>query len=102
MSFGGFLIWLLVAGVCGAIAQRIVGYTHGGCLVCVVLGFIRRIVWELVGRADRSPGTIHASDQRQRLSGFVVYYRHRFICSGFEPSHSAATTANVDLRRCII
>ena len=40
MSFGGFLILLLVAGVCGAVAQRIVGYTHGGCLVCVVLGFI--------------------------------------------------------------
>ena len=40
MSIGGLLILLLVAGICGAVAQRIVGYTHGGCLVCVVLGFI--------------------------------------------------------------
>lgn len=31
---------LLVAGICGAIAQRIVGYTHSGCLACVALGFI--------------------------------------------------------------
>ena len=40
MSIGGLLILLLVAGICGSIAQAIVGYSHGGCLVCVALGFI--------------------------------------------------------------
>ena len=40
MTIGGFLVLLLVAGVCGAIAQSIVGYSHGGCLVSIALGFI--------------------------------------------------------------
>jgi len=35
-----FLILLLVAGICGALGQAIVGYSHGGCLVSIALGFI--------------------------------------------------------------
>lgn len=35
-----FLILLLIAGVCGAIGQAITGYSHGGCLVSIALGFI--------------------------------------------------------------
>jgi uncharacterized membrane protein YeaQ/YmgE (transglycosylase-associated protein family) len=35
-----FLLLLLIAGVCGAIGQAITGYSHGGCLVSIALGFI--------------------------------------------------------------
>jgi uncharacterized membrane protein YeaQ/YmgE (transglycosylase-associated protein family) len=35
-----FLVLLLIAGVCGALGQAIGGYTHGGCLVSIALGFI--------------------------------------------------------------
>ena len=35
-----FLILLLIAGVCGALGQAIGGYSHGGCLVSIALGFI--------------------------------------------------------------
>lgn len=35
-----FLILLLIAGVCGSLAKALVGYSPGGCLVSVVLGFI--------------------------------------------------------------
>jgi uncharacterized membrane protein YeaQ/YmgE (transglycosylase-associated protein family) len=34
------LILLLIAGVCGAIGQAIGGYSHGGCLVSIALGFV--------------------------------------------------------------
>jgi uncharacterized membrane protein YeaQ/YmgE (transglycosylase-associated protein family) len=34
------LVLLLIAGVCGALGQAIGGYTHGGCLVSIALGFI--------------------------------------------------------------
>jgi uncharacterized membrane protein YeaQ/YmgE (transglycosylase-associated protein family) len=34
------LLLLLIAGVCGAIGQAITGYSHGGCLVSIALGFI--------------------------------------------------------------
>lgn len=35
-----FLVLLLIAGICGAIGQAIGGYSHGGCLVSIALGFI--------------------------------------------------------------
>jgi uncharacterized membrane protein YeaQ/YmgE (transglycosylase-associated protein family) len=40
MSLIEFLLLLVVAGICGSIAQSLVGYSHGGCLVSIVLGFI--------------------------------------------------------------
>ena len=35
-----FLLLLLIAGICGAVGQAISGYSHGGCLVSIALGFI--------------------------------------------------------------
>lgn len=40
MGVIGFLILLLVAGICGALGQAITGYSRGGCLVSIALGFI--------------------------------------------------------------
>jgi uncharacterized membrane protein YeaQ/YmgE (transglycosylase-associated protein family) len=34
------LLLLLIAGVCGAVGQSLVGYNLGGCLVSIVVGFI--------------------------------------------------------------
>ena len=47
MSLIEFLLLLVVAGICGSIAQSLAGYTHGGCLVSIVLGFIGALlgVW---------------------------------------------------------
>ncbi len=44
MTLGGFLLLLLIAGVCGSVAQALTGYSHGGCLVSIVLGFIGAIL----------------------------------------------------------
>jgi len=40
MDLMSLLILLLVAGICGALGQAIAGYSHGGCLVSIALGFI--------------------------------------------------------------
>lgn len=40
MTLVGFLLLLLIAGICGSLAQSLVGYSHGGCLVSIVLGLI--------------------------------------------------------------
>jgi uncharacterized membrane protein YeaQ/YmgE (transglycosylase-associated protein family) len=40
MSVIEFLLLLLVAGICGALGQAISGYSRGGCLVSIALGFI--------------------------------------------------------------
>jgi uncharacterized membrane protein YeaQ/YmgE (transglycosylase-associated protein family) len=39
-----FLVLLLVAGVCGALGQAITGFSRGGCLVSVALGFVGALV----------------------------------------------------------
>lgn len=44
MNVVEFLLLLLVAGICGSIGQAITGYSHGGCLVSVALGFIGAIL----------------------------------------------------------
>ncbi len=40
MTIFGFLILLLIAAVCGGVGQSIAGYSVGGCLVSIVVGFI--------------------------------------------------------------
>lgn len=40
MTFLEFLLLLFIAGVCGSIGQSIAGYSRGGCVVSIVVGFI--------------------------------------------------------------
>ena len=40
MDLISLLILLLIAGICGALGQAIAGYSRGGCLVSIALGFI--------------------------------------------------------------
>ncbi len=40
MTIGGFFILLIIAFICGAIAQTIAGGGRGGCLVTIAVGFI--------------------------------------------------------------
>lgn len=55
MSLVELLILLLVAGICGAIAQSLAGYSHGGCLVTIVLGFIGALFGTWMARATGLP-----------------------------------------------
>ena len=45
------LILLLIAGICGALGQAIGGYSHGGCLVSIALGFIGALLGTWLARA---------------------------------------------------
>ncbi len=47
MTLFDLLILLVVAGVCGALGQAISGFSRGGCLVSIALGFIGALlgVW---------------------------------------------------------
>ena len=40
MTLFGFLMLLVVGAICGAIAELVVGYSPGGFLVSVAVGFI--------------------------------------------------------------
>ena len=50
MTLMGFLLLLVIAGICGSIAQSMVGYSHGGCLVSIVVGFIGALLGEWIAR----------------------------------------------------
>ncbi|HSL29506.1 MAG TPA: GlsB/YeaQ/YmgE family stress response membrane protein [Anaerolineales bacterium] len=40
MSLTGILILLLIAGIVGGLGQAISGYSFGGCLMSIIVGFI--------------------------------------------------------------
>ncbi len=40
MSPIGFLVLLVIAAICGALGQAIAGYSVGGCLISIVVGFV--------------------------------------------------------------
>ena len=40
MTLTGLLVLLLIAGIVGALGQTISGYSFGGCLMSIVVGFV--------------------------------------------------------------
>lgn len=55
MDLTELIILLLVAGVCGAIGRAISGYSHGGCLVSIALGFIGALIGTWLARTLHLP-----------------------------------------------
>jgi uncharacterized membrane protein YeaQ/YmgE (transglycosylase-associated protein family) len=51
MTLIHFVLLLVVAGVCGALGQAISGYSRGGCLVSIALGFIGALFGLWIARA---------------------------------------------------
>ena len=50
-----FLILLLIAGICGAVAQSLAGFTGGGCLLSIALGFIGALIGSWLARVIGLP-----------------------------------------------
>ncbi len=55
MTFVDFLILLIVAGLCGTLGQAISGYSRGGCLVSIAIGFIGALLGIWIARALTLP-----------------------------------------------
>lgn len=55
MSILELLILLVVAGICGGLAQAIAGYSRGGCLVSIVMGFIGALLGTWLARLTGLP-----------------------------------------------
>jgi uncharacterized membrane protein YeaQ/YmgE (transglycosylase-associated protein family) len=47
MTILDLIVLLLIAGLCGALGQAITGFSRGGCLVSIALGFVGAVlgVW---------------------------------------------------------
>ena len=44
LTLPSFVVWLIIAGLCGALAQLLVGYTRGGCIASLLVGFVGALV----------------------------------------------------------
>ena len=44
MTLLQLVVLLLIAGVCGALGQAISGFSRGGCLVSIAIGFIGAVL----------------------------------------------------------
>jgi uncharacterized membrane protein YeaQ/YmgE (transglycosylase-associated protein family) len=51
MTIMELVILLVVAGLCGALGQAIAGYSRGGCLVSMAVGFIGAVIGIWLARA---------------------------------------------------
>jgi uncharacterized membrane protein YeaQ/YmgE (transglycosylase-associated protein family) len=58
MTLIDVLVLLLIAGVCGALGQAISGFSRGGCLVSIALGFIGALIGMWLARQMGLPELI--------------------------------------------
>ena len=50
MTLLELLVLLIVAGICGALGQAISGFSRGGCLVSIALGFVGALLGTWLSR----------------------------------------------------
>ncbi len=55
MSFFELLFLLIIAGICGSIARALVGFTRGGCVLSIVVGFIGALLGNWIAREMNLP-----------------------------------------------
>lgn len=55
MSLSGFLLLLLIAAIAGAIGQSLAGYSVGGCIGAIVIGFIGAFLGQWLATQLRLP-----------------------------------------------
>jgi len=55
MSIVGFLVLLLIAAVTGGIGQALAGFSRGGCLVAIGLGFLGAWVGQWIASTFNLP-----------------------------------------------
>lgn len=51
MTLFELLILLLIAGLCGAAGQAITGFTRGGCLASIGVGFVGALIGTFMARS---------------------------------------------------
>jgi len=51
MTLFELLVLLLIAGLCGAAGQAITGFSRGGCLASIGVGFVGALIGTFVARA---------------------------------------------------
>ena len=61
MTITELLLLLLVAGLCGAAGQALSGYSRGGCLGAIAVGFVGAVIGLWLARAVGLPALFAVS-----------------------------------------
>ena len=69
MTILELIVLLVIAGICGAVAQAIAGYSHGGCLVNIGLGFVGALIGTWLARLAKLPEIFSITIGEHRSSG---------------------------------
>ncbi len=55
MSLLEIIILLLIAGICGSIGRALVGFSRGGCVISIIVGFIGALLGSWIARKASLP-----------------------------------------------
>ena len=58
MTLFDLVVLLIVGGICGSLGQAIAGYSRGGCLVSIALGFVGALIGMWLARLMGLPELI--------------------------------------------
>ncbi len=58
ITLPSFVVTLIIAGLCGALAQLLVGYTRGGCLASLLVGLVGALVGSWLAALLRMPAIL--------------------------------------------
>ena len=58
ITLPSFVLTLLIAGLCGAVAQLIVGYTRGGCIASLLFGLVGALIGSWLASVLHLPGLV--------------------------------------------
>ncbi len=78
MSILGFIVLVIVAAIVGSLGQALAGYSHGGCLVSILVGFIGAWIglWMENGprtvRLDASPSKVAEVMRKRGVDSVLV------------------------------
>ena len=59
MSILEFIILLIVAAICGSLGMAITGYSRGGCLMSIALGFVGALIGMWLARVLALPDLLY-------------------------------------------
>ena len=86
MSLMGLLILLVIAAIAGSLGQALSGYSVGGCLMSIVVGFIGSVPGALVCQNLTPARTPANYDPGRNLSPYLGDHRVSYIlCSAGFP-----------------
>lgn len=61
MTLTGFLLMLIIAAIAGAIGQALSGYSLGGCVASILVGFLGAFIGTWIASQFNLPGILAVS-----------------------------------------